>query len=405
MSAASPYLVSWNITKRCNLSCGHCYLDASELSGADALATDDALRIVDQVASCAPGAMLVLTGGEPLLRPDIYDIMRRAAHEGLNPVLGTNGTMLTEEVCRRLKASGIKGAGVSVDSASPSFHDRFRGMEGAWERTVEGMACLKASGIPFQAQFTVTKENRHEIAKAAAFAAEAGAMSVNFFFLVCTGRGQKAADLTPEEYEAALEEIVRAEEEFGGRIMVRARCAPHIVRVAERVNPESPLVKGATCGCVAGKGYMRITCDGLVTACPYIPARANSPSVLTTPLKEIWESDPSLERLRATALKGRCSQCEYAGSCGGCRARALASTGDLSGEDRWCVHEPQGNGKKPDARAFTPAWSPEALERLEKVPAFLRPMIKKGLERYAASKNIGTITPGLMAELRQKTGR
>lgn len=405
MNAASPYLVSWNLTKRCNLACSHCYLDAGELSGADALSTEGALCIVDQLASAAPGAMVVLTGGEPLLRPDIYDITRHAAFSGLNPVLGTNGTLLTEEVCRRLRDSGMKGAGVSVDSTSPSFHDRFRGMEGSWKKTVEGMACLKASAIPFQAQFTITKENRHEIGKAARFALEAGAMSVNFFFLVCTGRGQKAADLTPNEYEAALEEIVRAEEEFAGRIMVRARCAPHIVRVAERVNPGSPLAKGATCGCVAGRGYMRITPEGLVTACPYIPAGANSPSVLTTPLKDIWESDPSFMSLRAPALTGRCSECEYADSCGGCRARALASTGDLGGEDHWCAHEPQRNGKKTAAGTFTPAWSPEALERLGKVPSFLRPMIKKGLERYASSKNIETITPELMAELRQKTGR
>lgn len=405
MNAPAPYLISWNITKRCNLLCAHCYLDANELSGVDAISTSEALSIIAEISSLAPGAMLVLTGGEPLLRPDIFDIISRAAELGLSPVLGTNGTMLTKEVCSRLLDSGIKGAGVSLDSLSPAFHDKFRGMPGAWQKTLAGMEALREFNIPFQIQFTITKENRHEIARAASFALEQGALSMNFFFLVCTGRGQKAADLTPEEYETALEDIVKAEEEFGGRIMVRARCAPHIVRVAERVNPQSPLVKGATCGCVAGKGYLRISPEGLVTACPYIPANEHSPSVLKTCLKEIWEKDTSFSSLRTPALSGRCSDCGYKDSCGGCRARALAANGSLMGEDPWCVYEPKGDEKKKATPSTAPVWSVEAQERLEKIPAFLRPMIRKGLERYAASKGIGMITPELMAELRQKAGR
>lgn len=404
MNAPAPYLVSWNLTKRCNLLCGHCYLDAAD-SGDDAISAAEALRITGEIASLSPGAMLVLTGGEPLLRPDIYGIISHAAGLGLTPVLGTNGTMLTKDVCSRLSASGLKGAGVSVDSLYPSFHDKFRGMEGAWEKTLSGMEALKDFKIPFQMQFTITRENRHEVNKAAAFAMEHGAMSINFFFLVCTGRGQKAADLTPAEYESALEEIVRAEKEFGGKIMVRARCAPHIVRVAERADPQSALVKGATCGCVAGKGYLRISPEGLVTACPYIPADGRSPSVLKTPLKEIWENDPFFLSLRTPALTGRCAECAYKETCGGCRARAYATTGSLMAEDPWCVYEPGKDEKKAGVAHAAPAWSAEAEERLGKVPSFLRPMIKKGLEQYAASKGIRTITPELMAELRQKAGR
>lgn len=401
---SAPYLISWNITKRCNLLCAHCYLDASD-SGVDAISTCEALSITAQAASMAPGAMLVLTGGEPLLRPDIYDIINKAAKLGLSPVLGTNGTMLAKEVCSRLLDAGIKGAGVSLDSLSPTFHDKFRGMPGAWQKTLTGMEALRAFNIPFQMQFTITKENRHEIKRAASFALEQGALSVNFFFLVCTGRGQKATDLTPEEYEAALEEIVKAEDEFGGKIMVRARCAPHIVRVAERLNPQSPLVKGATCGCVAGKGYLRISPEGLVTACPYIPANSSSPSVLKTSLKEIWENDSSFISLRTPALTGRCADCEYKDSCGGCRARALTANGSLMEEDPWCVYQPNGDEKKTAIPLRAPGWSVEAQERLEKIPTFLRPMIRKGLERYAASKGIETITPELMAELRQKAGK
>lgn len=277
-------------------------------------------------------------------------------------------------------------------------------MDGAWKKTLEGIDALKKARIPFQLQFTITKENRHEVDRAAAFAIERGALSINFFFLVCTGRGQKTTGLAPLEYESALEDIVIAEEKYGRKIMVRARCAPHIVRVAERLNPESPLAKGATAGCVAAKGYLRISPEGLVTPCPYIPEGAASPSVLKTPLKDIWEKDPSFASLRTPQLAGRCAECGYRDSCGGCRARALASKGNIFEEDPLCAYEPEKNEKTGTPRQTAPTWSVEALSRLEKIPPFLRPMIKKGLERYAASKNIDTITPELMAELRQKAG-
>lgn len=405
MSTGVPYLISWNITRRCNLLCAHCYLDAAELSGTDALSHENALAITDEIAALAPGAMLVLTGGEPLLRPGIFELISRAASLGLNPVLGTNGTLLTKETASRLHDSGIKGAGVSLDSCSSSFHDRFRGMDGAWTKALQGMEALRAFNIPFQLQFTLTRENRNEIGRAAAFAIEQGAHAVNYFFLVCTGRGQKAADLAPEEYERALEEIVRTEDKYSGRVLVRARCAPHIVRVAERINPKSPLTKGGTCGCIAGKGYLRVSPEGLVTPCPYIPADGRSQSVLKTSLKETWESGPAFIEMRQPASAGRCAECEYANSCGGCRARAFASTGKVMAEDPWCVHEPKGGEKKNPPSVTVPCWSPEAEERLAKVPAFLRPMIKKGLERYASSKGIAVITPEVMAELREKAGK
>ncbi len=401
-SPAPPFIVSWNLTSRCNLLCGHCYLDAGELAGPDPISTNGAFRIIDEIAGLSPGAMLVLTGGEPLLRPDIFDVVGRAYSAGLSPVIGTNATLLAPESIKRLVESGAQGFGVSLDSLSPQIHDRARGMEGAWEKTMKAIDALSSSGSPFQLQFTVMRENSEEIGPFIEFAIAKGAKAANFFFLVCTGRGQKTTDLTPVEYESALTLIAQKEKEYEGRIMVRARCAPHLVRIAGQSDPESSLLRGATSGCIAGRGYLRISPEGFVTPCPYIPASPSSPNIKDTALREIWEKGKEFADLRSPNLEGRCARCEYAESCGGCRARALASNGGLMAEDPWCLHEPKGRPQKP---ASAPEWSAEAKERLEKVPAFIRPMIKKGLERYAASKHLETITPELMAELRSKAGR
>lgn len=403
MSAPSPpFLVSWNLTKRCNLLCGHCYLDACELSGADAVPTDEAFSYIDQIGTLSPGCMLVLTGGEPLLREDIFALASRASSLGLSPVIGTNGTLLSDEIARKLLDSGVRGAGVSLDSLAPQVHDRIRGVDGAWAKAVKGIEALSGSAIPFQLQFTLTRENMREIPAFIEFAEGTGAKAVNFFFLVCTGRGQKATDLTPQEYESALNSIALKEKEYRGRIMVRARCAPHLVRVAGESDPESALLKGGTSGCIAGRGYLRISPEGFVTPCPYIPVSDGTPSLKEKPLSEIWEKGREFVLLRDPSYHGRCAECEYADSCGGCRARALASTGNILAEDPWCMHEPKGAKKEAGTQ---PAWSAEAEERLKNIPSFIRPMIKKGLEQYASHKGIQLITPELMKELREKAGR
>ncbi|MBI5903596.1 MAG: radical SAM protein, partial [Deltaproteobacteria bacterium] len=247
-----PFLISWNITKRCNLRCAHCYLDAKELEGNDETTTADARRFIDEIASLNPDAMLILTGGEPLLRPDCLDLSRYAEGLGLTVVLGTNGTLLDARTVGELGKNGIKGVGISLDSTAPAFHNRFRGVDNAWERTVEGIKHLKKEGIDFQLQFTVTSGNRADIPGLIGFARKHGARAVNVFFLVCTGRGQNMTDLKPEEYEETLDYLVRAEKEFEREVMVRARCAPHFLRVANKLNPGSSTLRGQTIGCIAG---------------------------------------------------------------------------------------------------------------------------------------------------------
>jgi radical SAM protein with 4Fe4S-binding SPASM domain len=414
-----PFLISWNVTKRCNLKCAHCYLDSVELEGGGDISTKAAMKIVREVATLNPGAMLILTGGEPLLRPDIFDIAKKAARSGLTVVVGTNGTLIDAGSVKRLKASGVKGVGLSIDSATPEYHDRFRGMEGSWHKTLHAMRLVKKAGLDFQIQFTVTRENISDLPGVVKIAEAGGARVLNVFFLVCTGRGQEMTDLTPAEYESALEDIFNFQREYTGSLLIRARCAPHILRIASKIDPESPLLAGGTSGCIAGTGYLRITPVGEVTPCPYIPVRDESPSLFKTDLRTIWEKSPDFKLLRTRKYNGRCGECEYDEICGGCRARALATTGDLLGTDRWCVYEPGGGGggggagsdrkilsgkflkKKPPP----PVWTPEAAERLNNVPPFLRAMIKAGVERYARTKGLKEITPEIMKMLKSRTGR
>ena len=402
-SPIAPFLISWNITKQCNLKCVHCYIDATGYSNDDETAPEEALRFTDEIAGLAPGAMLILTGGEPLLRPDVYDIASYAASKGLTVVLGTNGTLIDERVIERLISCGVKGVGLSIDSTDAARHDAFRGMEGAWKLTVGAAQLLRRTGLEFQIQFTATLANRHEIPAMTGLAYEMGAIALNIFFLVCTGRGQQATDLTPAQYEESLQLIIKTEAEYRDRIMVRARCAPHILRLISAATQEGRMPHGATSGCIAGKGYMRISPTGRVTPCPYIPVEPHTPSMRQRPLKDIWAHDPVFLSLRQPEHKGRCGQCEFSDLCGGCRAKAYTATKDIMAEDPWCQYIPKDKSRAPQPPA--PVWTPEADKRLSEAPVFLRAMIKSGVERYAQSRQITEITPELMAVLKRRMGR
>lgn len=406
MAGKAPYLISWNITRRCNLSCAHCYLDSTALDGAGDITTEEAMRFVDEITSLNPGAMLVLTGGEPLLRPDIFEITGYAASGGLTVFLGTNGTLLDEAAALRLVRSGVKGVGVSIDSLTPSYHDSFRGVEGAWEKAVNGVEALKGAGLDFQIQFTITKDNRNELPQIIDFSRRRGARALNIFFLVCTGRGQELTDLDQSAFESTLREIAEARSFSNNGLMIRARCAPQFLRVLSESDPESPLLRGATSGCIAGKNYLRISPDGHVTPCPYIPADGNSPNLSGKGLVEIWREDKQFISLRDHALEGPCGGCAYEKLCGGCRARAVAGSKDLMGEDPSCGYpsrEETRRALRDEEQTLKEAvWTDEARERLERVPEFLRGMVAAGVERYALAKGIKEITPEVMSELKSR---
>src|SRR5688500_10709539 len=265
---ARPYVVSWNLTYRCNLACEHCYLDAgppvppqgSEIARGprlldsenfadrSELGTEECFKVIEDIAAFAPECVTILTGGEPLLRRDILEIVRRAAERGLWVVVGTNGVSITENLARRLAEAGARGLSLSLDALEPDRHDRFRKVRGAWRNTVEGAEILHRTGLPFIVQTTAGAHNRGELDAIADFAHERLAARVwNLYFLVPTGRGQFVSDITPAQYDEVLASLYRIQRKYEGRMLVNAKCAPHYIKTvlenaaADQVQSDVPL--------------------------------------------------------------------------------------------------------------------------------------------------------------------
>ncbi|MBI3067548.1 MAG: radical SAM protein, partial [Betaproteobacteria bacterium] len=227
-----PYIVSWNVTRQCNLACAHCYLDAVQRKSEarDELSAEACLAIIGQLARTARGAMLVLTGGEPLLRSDLVQLVAAARDGGLMPVIGTNGTLLDITHAKSLRDAGAAGVGISLDSAGPRFHDRLRGVPGAWAGARSGMAAVRKADLAMVVHTTVFEENRRDLPALTEIAMQAGAMAFNIFFLVCTGRGITQTDLSSESYEETLCEIAVLQGQHP-EMKIRARCAPYMRRI------------------------------------------------------------------------------------------------------------------------------------------------------------------------------
>jgi radical SAM protein with 4Fe4S-binding SPASM domain len=390
------YLLAINLTKRCNLACAHCYMDAETLrqGRGSELATDEVRGVLDDVADRSTETMVVLTGGEPLLRVDLEDLIAHGTDRGLSMVVGTNGVALSDQRVQSLKAAGAMGVGISVDSLDPQQHDAFRGSPGAWVRTMNGIEACRRSELPFQIHFSVTEANAGEVPAMVDFARASGARVLNVFFLVCTGRGESMSDISPATYERVLEQLVAAQERSQD-LLIRARCAPHCKRIAYQRNPASTLTRAAGYeggGCLAGIHYCRITPEGGVTACPYIPHEEGS--IRDAKLWDIWDRSPTFQALRQPTLQGKCGICEFQKLCGGCRARPLALNGSLMDTDPWCVHTPDGSAiiQPLSERPKQLVWSKEAALRLSRVPSFLRTMVTSRAESYVQELGLDVVT-------------
>ena len=404
-----PHVIAWNLTRRCNLECAHCYISAGAWqSTAGEMSTLECLHVADQVLAVNPAPLLILTGGEPLLRDDLETIAGHATRRGATVVVGTNGTRLTAQRIASLKAAGVSGVAVSIDSLDPTYHDRFRHGDGALADTMAAVERCREGELDFIVQTSLTSGNRAEMADLVAWSAEAGAVSFNLYFLVRTGRGEGMAPLSPDENEEVLAELVRLEREYRGRIMVRSKCQPQIMRHAHAASEGSPLLSYET-RCPCGVQYCRITPEGKVTPCPYIPEVAGD--LRRDSFATIWRTSPLLLRMREGRLGGKCGDCEFRGVCGGCRARALADTGDVMGPDDSCAYEPKAGAAAtvvPPGATFGSAaepnlaWTDEALARVARIPSFVRGVVTSRVEDFARRKGSPTVTVELLDAIRQE---
>jgi radical SAM protein with 4Fe4S-binding SPASM domain len=407
------YVISWNVTRRCNEHCAHCYIHAGPNALTDdELTTAECFRVMDEIHAVSPDAMLILTGGEPLLRPDIFDLSRYATDAGFMVVMGTNGVLITARVARKMAAAGVRGVAVSIDSLDSAVHDGFRGYSGAWRNSVRGMEVLRAAGLPFLVQTTVTRENIAEVPDLIEWASAQGAKVFNLYFLVPTGRGAFMSTVTPEEHEDLMRRLLELQPRYAGRMLINAKCAPHFQRVLWESDANHPLLKAfvGAGACPAGMQYMGIRPNGDMTPCPYLPVYGGN--LRSQSFAAIWYESEVFQRIRQRdALGGRCGPCEFSAMCGGCRARAYGLSGDFMAEDEWCTYAPGTYGGEriaPPHEAYGHAigfqleWTPEARERVGVIPGFVRGKVIAGTEEWARENGVSRITLEVMHRARQE---
>ena len=288
--------------------------------------------MLEQIAR-AGFKIMIFSGGEPLLRPDILELVAYATKLGLRSVFGTNGTLITPEMARKLKTAGAMGMGISLDSLDAKKHNEFRKFSGAWEGAVQGMRNCRAAGLPFQIHTTVMDWNQQELEAMTDFAVAEGAVAHHFFFLVPTGRAAsiEAESLRAEAYEDVLTRIMKKQQEVS--IELKPTCAPQFMRIADQLGMKLRFHRG----CLAGTSYCIISPRGKVQPCAYLNMELGD--VRETPFDEIWKNNEVLQKLRTLEYKGGCGSCKYKRACGGCRARAaFYHGGDYMAEEPWCLY-------------------------------------------------------------------
>ncbi|MFZ0675818.1 MAG: radical SAM protein [Methanoregula sp.] len=353
-ASGAPRIISWNITLRCPLKCAHCYVDAGEREAEGVLSTEEAFRVIDQI--CETGnPVVVLSGGEPLMREDVFSIARYGTDRGLRMVMGTSGFLINEKVAAKLRESGIRAVAISLDSAEPAVHDQFRGMSGVWEQAIRAIRDCRNQGIGVQINMSVMRPDLRDVEGVIETGTVLGVREFQIFFAVPTGRARVREDPGILEYEEMIRQILIRYRDHG--VNIRPTCAPQFRRIADEAGIMSPAWGR---GCIAGISYCRIYANGDVTPCPYLPVSAGN--VRTASFADIWYNSPLFTALRDPAmLTGKCGRCHYNAICGGCRARAyrgadafstgwcdglirpenLSDTG-IFGDDPWCPYEPGG---------------------------------------------------------------
>jgi heme b synthase len=339
-------LVAWETTRNCNLNCAHCRASATMEHYSGELDTQASFHLLDQIAEVGK-PIIILTGGEPLLRPDIFEIAQYGTNKGLRMVMAPNGTLVTDENAKQMVETGIQRISISLDGATKERHDSFRGVVGAYEGAMRGIRAAKKAGIEFQVNTTISKLNYDQIPQILKLAEDLGAVALHIFLLVPTGRGKYIIDqeISADEYETTLNWFYDQRDKT--RLQLKATCAPHYYRIlrqrakedGEPVTYKTHGLDAVTRGCLGGTGFCFISHTGIVQPCGFLDL--NCGDVTRQSFADIWKTSEIFVNLRNYKnLKGKCGACEYKAVCGGCRARAYEATGDYLAEEPMCSYQP-----------------------------------------------------------------
>jgi AdoMet-dependent heme synthase len=324
-------MIAWELTRNCNLDCVHCRARAGMGHHDNELSLDECRKIVDDIASFA-APTIILTGGEPLLRDDIFDIARYIREKGLRAVIAVNGTLVTEEVARKLKEAGIMRVSMSLDGKNEESHDSFRRVEGSFDSVMRAAKIFNSVNLPFQINTTVTKLNVDSLGDIYDLVRAMGAVAWHVFLLVPVGRGEglKGEELNAAMYEDVLNWLYKIEEE--NKIEMKVTCAPHYYRI---VKERGGTPKSA--GCLAGKSFLFISHTGVAQPCGYLEMDCGD--VRGRGVKEVWERSPQFAAIRdLKQYQGKCGRCRYLAICGGCRARAQELKGSFLEAEPYCSY-------------------------------------------------------------------
>lgn len=344
-----PKWIAWEITGRCNLHCIHCRSSSDDTEEAGEYTGAEARGLIDQIADYA-SPVLVLSGGEPLLRKDCFELARYGTEKDLRMCLATNGTLVDQGVCEEILSSGIRMVSLSLDGSTSRIHDDFRQQPGAFDGVIKAASHFKRLGIPFLINSSFTKRNQDDIRNVYRLAKELGAKAWYLFMIVPTGRAEEAMDelISQEDYENILHWHYHQERDETEMLM-RPTCAPHYFRIVRQESKREgkkwkqrslAFATGVSKGCLAGQHIAFIDRFGNVRPCSYFAEAAGS--LREHSFQQIWEGSSLLKSLRDfDSYKGKCGSCEYLRACGGCRARAAAlHEGDFLAEEPFCTYVP-----------------------------------------------------------------
>ncbi len=334
-------VVAWETTRQCAMACKHCRGSARDEKYQGELDTAEGLRFIENLAKFAK-PILILTGGEPMFRSDIYELAKRGTDLGLRVVMAPCGHLLNDDTAQKLLAAGVQHISLSIDGPDAESHDNFRGVPGAYEVVMRAMEVAKRNGLSFQVNTTVSKLNVDALPRMLESVIAFGAISWDLFFLVPTGRGAaiKSLEISPERHEVALDWV--ADTAAQSPIGIHTTCAPHYARVVRQKGMGRGPGRGAS-GCMAARGFLFVSHRGMVQPCGFLEAEFGDLRKQDFNVQDIYENSEVAKSMRdVDHFHGKCGICEFRNACGGCRARAYGHTGDWLESEPFCIHEPKG---------------------------------------------------------------